>query len=570
MLRIACLLLTILASLSAFAQKPAKISGTIKGHTLDSIALGEQRVKISRNGTFSFSPDVTKPQYQKLVLGEQALDLYLEPGKNLVIKFREEDMAGTASFEGKLAIVNQYLLEQARISEQVNAFVEKEWGTLFSKPEAAFIATLDSIRGLYLKPLNALLYKDRTLEPWFLMQQRADLTYPFDRWLLLYPEIHRRYTGEEVSLSPKSEAYLYRINLNDPSQLEFESYKQFARDYLYKIVQQEFMLQVDKPGMDNKWLYSAFKTVPRVVRHPQVREFWLYDYLNDHLENYGSKNLDSLVAAFYMQVRNSEYLTTIQQMYDEERQRREQVISRVYRTVDGYELQAFFNMPDSLAAGEKRPALVHVHGGSGNRGKPDWHFGASPYGFINISIEYRLRDRQGSLPPEQVSDVRTFFRWLHQHAHEFGIDTARIVASGNSNGGFLLLNALMGKGPDSAAATGTNPAADALILQAAGFDATVNNWWDKYLDDPATVKQFSPTEHVRPGLPPMLVIHGTNDNAVPFHTAEAFVEKMKAAGNRVDFLPLKGSPHPFWSIPYFSQQAKEKKESWLRELGYIE
>lgn len=575
MLRAIFTLFVLLHTSFCFAQNTArvtttKISGTIKGNTLDSISLGLQKVAISPKGAFSFTAVVEKPQYQKLQYGQQELELYLEPGKNLVLACKAEEFPARVNFEGKLGIVNQYLQQQRELNEQVNAYLSNSWGAMFSKPEAAFIATVDSIRRLYLKPLNELLYKDRTLQPWFLIQQRADLTYPFDRWLLTYPEVHRRYTGEEISLSPKTEAYLYRINLNDPSQLEFESYRQFVRDYLYQIVQLEFMQQVDKKGMDNKWLFAAFKTLPRVIKHPQVREFWLYDYMQTHLEDYGPKNLDSLMAAFQEQVNDQEYRSNIQASYEQQKQLREKALSRVYRTVDGYDLLAFITLPEGMQEGERRPAMVYFHGGSGNKGKPDWHIGPSPWGFVNIAVEYRLRDRHGSLPPDQVTDAKAFFRWLRQHAGEFGVDTSRILGSGNSNGGYLLLNTAMAKGFDASGdSLKINPAPNALVLQAAAFDATVNNWWDKYLTDKAAVHKLSPTEHPRPNLPPMLVIHGTEDQSVPYHTAEDFVKKMKAIGNPVQLLSLQGSPHHLWAIPYFRNQANKVQEEWMRELGYI-
>ncbi|AHM60229.1 hypothetical protein D770_09860 [Flammeovirgaceae bacterium 311] len=566
-----------------FAQTPVTISGTIRGNQQDSISLGTTTVAIAPNGSFIFKPLLEKPQYQKLHYNEQEVELYLEPGKSLLLSFEGDAFSQSLRFSGELAIVNDYLRRQEKTNQELQQWVTQHWGAMFSKQEPEFIATLDSIRSLFLEPLNDLLYKDRSLHPWFLTQQRADLTYPFDRWLLSYPEIHRRYTGESVQLSPKSEAHLYKADLNDSRLLEFDSYKDFVRDYLYQIVQKEFLAVADKKGMDNKWLYAAFKTVPRVIKNKPVQEFWLYDYMHRHLEDYGTKNLDSLYSAFNARVRNPAYRKTVQELYEQQVQAREKVISRVYHEVDGHKLLAFISLPENFKKGEQRPAMVYVHGGSGNMGKPDWHFGPSPYGFVNIAVEYRLRDRQGTLPPEQATDIRAFFRWLRQHAGELGVDTSRIVASGNSNGGFLLLNATMAPGiedlklqasaaetaPDARKGLRISHAPNAIILQAAGFDAAVNNWWNKYIPDQAVVQQHSPTEHVRSGLPPMLVIHGTSDQSVPYHTAEAFVEKMKAAGNPIEFLPLQGSPHPFWAIPYFNNQAKAKQEEWLRMLGYI-
>ena len=49
--------------------------------------------------------------------------------------------------------------------------------------------------------------------------------------------------------------------------------------------------------------------------------------------------------------------------------------------------------------------------------------------------------------------------------------------------------------------------------------------------------------HVRQIRAPVLLLHGTADERIPVQQAEAFAEKLKAAGVRFRFKEFPGAPH---------------------------
>lgn len=55
------------------------------------------------------------------------------------------------------------------------------------------------------------------------------------------------------------------------------------------------------------------------------------------------------------------------------------------------------------------------------------------------AVEYRTYNRHGTLPFDAVMDAKSAIRWLRQNANKYNIDTNKIVASGNSAGGHLIL-----------------------------------------------------------------------------------------------------------------------------------
>ena len=60
-------------------------------------------------------------------------------------------------------------------------------------------------------------------------------------------------------------------------------------------------------------------------------------------------------------------------------------------------------------------------------------------------------------------------------------------------------------------------------------------------------EELSPYHHLRQGLPPTIIFHGTDDEAVPFATAELFAASMRDLGNRCELKAYEGQPHGFFN-----------------------
>ena len=51
--------------------------------------------------------------------------------------------------------------------------------------------------------------------------------------------------------------------------------------------------------------------------------------------------------------------------------------------------------------------------------------------------------------------------------------------------------------------------------------------------------------NIHPDAPPFLLVHGTEDETVPFADAVGFAEALRAHGVRCDVLPVEGAGHVF-------------------------
>ena len=92
-------------------------------------------------------------------------------------------------------------------------------------------------------------------------------------------------------------------------------------------------------------------------------------------------------------------------------------------------------LPDQIRA--PMPAVLWIHGGGWECGDKHpcriWEF--VERGYVIASVGYRLSDEAAF--PSQLHDCKSAVRWLRAHAAEYGIDSARIGAWGESAGGHL-------------------------------------------------------------------------------------------------------------------------------------
>ncbi|KAI9033923.1 Alpha/Beta hydrolase protein [Phycomyces nitens] len=89
---------------------------------------------------------------------------------------------------------------------------------------------------------------------------------------------------------------------------------------------------------------------------------------------------------------------------------------------------------------EKRPVMIHIHGGAWRKGSKDMF---KPHGkvlveennWIYVSIGYRLAPKNPY--PAHLLDVKRAIRWVKQSIDKFGGDPNFIILSGDSAGGHL-------------------------------------------------------------------------------------------------------------------------------------
>lgn len=234
---------------------------------------------------------------------------------------------------------------------------------------------------------------------------------------------------------------------------------------------------------------------------------------------------------------------------------------------------------------EPKPAIIYYPGGgfvSANHEMfIEMRMALAKAGFVVASAEYRtVPDRF----PALVNDAKSAVRFLRAHAGELGIDPRRIGVIGDSAGGYVaqmvgttngekrfdvgdftevssdvqaavtiygisnLMNIGEGYSREIQEIHASPAVTEALLVHGPAFADFPGA---SILSDPEKAMDASPMGHVKAGIPPFLIMHGSADNLVSPAQSEQLYEALAEKGNPVDYIVVEGAGHGdlYWAQP---------------------
>lgn len=244
----------------------------------------------------------------------------------------------------------------------------------------------------------------------------------------------------------------------------------------------------------------------------------------------------------------------------------------VYKKGDGFQRELRVFEPREHKAADRRPCFLAIHGGGWVAGTPDVMYCVASHfaerGWVGISMQYRIaKPERGTTVFDAVRDARSAVRYLRAHAAELGINPAKIVVGGRSAGGHLAAATALFDGVDEPGEdTSVSCVPAAVICYSAVLDTSEQGYGRDTIGE--RWQELSPLHHVRPGLPPMLVMHGQRDTIAPTAGAQAFNEAMVKAGNRCELiLNLKGSHSYMMRTQPLFDEAMRQTADFLTKCG---
>jgi len=213
------------------------------------------------------------------------------------------------------------------------------------------------------------------------------------------------------------------------------------------------------------------------------------------------------------------------------------------------------------------PAVLWLHGGGWERGDKNGNSGAlmlAGAGFVTASIFYRL---SGDSPfPADIQDCKCAIRYLRANAKTYGIDPNRIGVAGASAGGHLA--ELVATADDKAGLEGDGgwQSVSSRVQAASAYygvsDFTIGarefqHHTGKVVlklfrgdekEKPELYKQASPIMHVSKDDPPLLLVHGDQDDLVPFDQSVEMAKAYRSLELKVEFIPVKNAGHDFEQV----------------------
>jgi dipeptidyl aminopeptidase/acylaminoacyl peptidase len=85
----------------------------------------------------------------------------------------------------------------------------------------------------------------------------------------------------------------------------------------------------------------------------------------------------------------------------------------------------------------------------------------------------------------------------------------------------------------------------------------------------APLVDLSPFHHVAGDAPPTLIVHGTDDEVVPFPTVVAYCQRVTELGGECEVVPYEGAGHGFFNRDPHYQLTLQQALRFLDSLGWI-
>ncbi len=239
-------------------------------------------------------------------------------------------------------------------------------------------------------------------------------------------------------------------------------------------------------------------------------------------------------------------------------------------------------LPKERKTDKPLPLIAYIHGGAwlgGDKrgaGGQVVRFAASGE-YVAASIGYRLSG--DATWPAQIHDCKAAIRWLRANAAEYGIDPERIGVMGSSAGGHLV--AMLGTSGGVTELEGDLGDADdqssrvtcvvdeygpADMLTIGDFPSQLDHKsasspesrliGGAILENREAARSASPVAYFSKDDPPFLIIHGSNDQVVPYHQSVELDEQLTTAGVPSLFITVDGGGHGGFRSDELNQRVK--------------
>lgn len=239
----------------------------------------------------------------------------------------------------------------------------------------------------------------------------------------------------------------------------------------------------------------------------------------------------------------------------------------------------------------RRPVVVYMHGGGwvrGSSGSPSTvHFALemAGEGIAVAAINYRKADV--ATAPAAIEDAKSAVRWVRANVQKYSFDAKRVVAMGNSAGGHLALMLALTKPKDGFEGEGnegfsTDVMACCNLCGITDLESLVNDknialWAKAWVpadapDRLGLARQVSPLTYVSADAPPVLIVHGDQDEDVPYSQSERLYKKLTKTGGDAQLVTVKSAGHMLGitGAAHVQDAVRDARRAFFKRIGILD
>lgn len=365
----------------------------------------------------------------------------------------------------------------------------------------------------------------------------AAIAYTWGSGMLVYEGTHQAYLRDgSFSVSEGFYEPVEALGLDAPEFLSVDQYTRFLRQYTGKLWRE----RVQEPRFAATGIRdtAARLEIADGFESKEVRCHLIERALLQQFEDFEADGLTDEVLS-YQAACAGEAADAIAAQYQELRAQREGHAIEVFKSVDGFDLEAHIFVPEETVA--TKPMVVWMHGGGWLTGSWSW-CGPCVFfkdaGYPVVQIEYRLRGRHGTPIRAALEDTWDAVAFAREHAVQYGGDPGRVILAGFSAGGHLSMAA-------AAFATQGEPQRPDAVVSMSGCVSVEDDYATRMAGGPDEAAALSPIHHPSDGLPPLFLINAKGDHLCDFDLARSYAESLRERGNDVAFMPIETGGHFF-------------------------
>jgi acetyl esterase/lipase len=208
----------------------------------------------------------------------------------------------------------------------------------------------------------------------------------------------------------------------------------------------------------------------------------------------------------------------------------------------------------SAPSKDRHPGVIAIHGGGWERGsKETFTEQVLPWvekGFVAANVDYRLLETAPA--PAAAIDVLKAAEWFRKNGKRWNVDSGRIVLMGRSAGGYLALIAGLGT-KHSGLGSHANVAAIVNFWGLTDMEDAITGptpnplalkWFPAEEQRGDMARRLSPMVYARKDVPPVLTVHGADDETIPYIQGVKLTKALREAGADAEMISVPGGKHP--------------------------